>query len=399
MSVRKRTWKTAAGEERQAWIVDYSDQAGKRRMKTFRLKKEADAFETRSRFEITQGTHTPDSASITIAEAADLWIETCAGRRLERSTIDSYRQHIKFHIRPFIGKIKLSQITAPLVREFEDRLRRGDPAPGETVGAARAPAMVRKIIGSLGALMADAQERGLVARNVVRELRSRRQKGVDSRADRRQKGHLKVGVDIPTRQEIRAIVDHLKGRWRAALLTAIFTGLRSSELRGLRWADIDFKNNELHVRQRVDQYREFGAPKSESGERTIPLPPLVANTLKEGNVAGPKREPGLVFPTGTGSPENHANLITRGLIPACIAAGVTKPDANAKYTGLHALRHFYASWCINSKDDGGLGVSAKEPQERWGHSTIAMTLDTYGHLFPRGDDGSELAAAEKALLG
>jgi integrase len=100
MSVRKRIWKTAAGEERHAWIVDYADQAGKRRMKTFRLKKEADAFETRSRFEITQGTHTPDSASISIAEAADLWIETCAGRRLERSTIDSYRQHIKFHIRP-----------------------------------------------------------------------------------------------------------------------------------------------------------------------------------------------------------------------------------------------------------------------------------------------------------
>ena len=96
-------------------------------MKTFRLRKKANVFETRSRFEITQGTHTPDSASITIAEAADLWIETCAGRRLERSTIDSYRQHIKFHIRPFIGKIKLSQITAPLVREFEDRLRRGVP--------------------------------------------------------------------------------------------------------------------------------------------------------------------------------------------------------------------------------------------------------------------------------
>jgi len=197
MSVRKRTWKTAAGEARQAWVVDYADQAGKRRMKTFRLEKEADAFETRSRFEITQGAHTPDSAGITIAEAADLWIETCAGRRLERSTIDSYRQHIKFHIRPFIGKIKLSQITAPLVREFEDRLRRGDAAPGEVEGAPRSPAMVRKITGSFGALMADAQERGLVARNVIRELRSRRQKGADSRADRRQKGHLKVGVDIP----------------------------------------------------------------------------------------------------------------------------------------------------------------------------------------------------------
>src|ERR1700730_8557313 len=196
-------------------------------MKTLKRKKEADAYRSRASVDVRDGVHTPDSASITIAEAADLWIETCAGRRLERSTIDSYRQHIKFHIRPFIGKIKLSQLTAPLVREFEDRVRRGDPSPGEAEGAARSPAMVRKITGSLGALMADAQERGLVARNVVRELRSRRQKGADSRADRRQKGHLKVGVDIPTRQEIRAIVDHLKGRWRPAILTAIFTGLRS----------------------------------------------------------------------------------------------------------------------------------------------------------------------------
>jgi integrase len=73
--------------------------------------------------------------------------------------------------------------------------------------------------------------------------------------------------------------------------------------------------------------------------------------------------------------------------------------SKAKYTGLHAFRHFYASWCINAKEDGGLGLSAKVAQSRLGHSTIAMTLDTYGHLFPRGDDGSELAAAERSLLG
>jgi integrase len=71
----------------------------------------------------------------------------------------------------------------------------------------------------------------------------------------------------------------------------------------------------------------------------------------------------------------------------------------AKYTGLHALRHFYASWCINRKVDGGLELPAKVVQERLGHSSITVTLDTYGHLFPRGDDQAELAAAEKALLG
>lgn len=75
--------------------------------------------------------------------------------------------------------------------------------------------------------MTDAQERGVVARNVARDLRSRRKKGADSRAEKRQKGKLKIGVDIPTRQEIKAIVDHLQGRWRPAILTTIFTGLRS----------------------------------------------------------------------------------------------------------------------------------------------------------------------------
>ena len=106
-----------------------------------------------------------------------------------------------------------------------------------------------------------------------------------------------------------------------------------------------------------------------------------------------------MFPTGNGSPVNHANLINRGLIPSWIAAGVVKPNGLAKYTGLHALRHFYASWCINAKADGGLELSPKAAQGRLGHSTIMMTYDTYGHLFPRGDDGSELAAAEQSLLG
>jgi integrase len=399
MSVRKRLWKTTKGESREAWVVAYVDQACKRRLKTFKRKKEADAYHSRANVEVREGVHAPDSTSATIAEAADLWIETCEGRNLERSTIDNYRQHIKFHLRPFLGRIKLSQITAPLVREFEDKLRRGDPSPGEDKGTARSPAMVRKILGSLGALIGDAQERGLVARNVVRDLRGRRKKGVERRADKRQKGKLKVGVDIPTRQEIKAIVEHLDGRWRPILLTAIFTGLRSSELRGLRWTDIDLKKSELHVRQRVDQYGNFGAPKSESGERVIPLPPIVANTLREWKLACPKSTYDLVFPTGKGTPGNHANLVNRGLGPVQIAAGVIDAAGKAKYSGLHALRHFYASWCINSTADGGLGLSAKAAQGRLGHSTIAMTLDVYGHLFPNGDDGSELAKAEKSLLG
>ena len=71
----------------------------------------------------------------------------------------------------------------------------------------------------------------------------------------------------------------------------------------------------------------------------------------------------------------------------------------AKYPGLHCFRHFFASWCIDRKVDGGLELPAKVVQERLGHASIAMTLDVYGHLFPRGDDAAELAAGEKLLLG
>ncbi|MFZ0101266.1 MAG: site-specific integrase, partial [Pseudolabrys sp.] len=55
-------------------------------------------------------------------------------------------------------------------------------------------------------------------------------------------------------------------------------------------------------------------------------------------------------------------------------------------------------WCINRPADGGLGLPAKLVQERLGHSSIVMTMDVYGHLFPRNDDGAELAAAERTLL-
>ena len=71
----------------------------------------------------------------------------------------------------------------------------------------------------------------------------------------------------------------------------------------------------------------------------------------------------------------------------------------AKYFGMHALRHFYAWWCINRKVDGGQELPLKTVQVRLGHATIAMTADVYGHLFPRGDDAAELAAAERVLLG
>ena len=213
MSVRKRVWTTRKGEQKEAWIVDYTDQHGKRQIRTFHRKKDADDYKATVRVNVRAGVHT--SSKVTVEEVARKWLAD-AEDRLEPSTVESYRQHLKDHIVPYIGAVKLSQLTVPSVREFMDDLRADK----------RSPAMIKRVIGDLGSILADAQERGLVAQNVVRSLNPHKKR---RHAERRQKTNLKVGIDIPSPEEIRAIVAHLKGRWRPLLLTAIFTGLRASE--------------------------------------------------------------------------------------------------------------------------------------------------------------------------
>lgn len=397
MSVRKRSWTTPKGFKKSAWAVDYRDGQDQRRLKTFKTKKEADSFAATAHLEVREGIHVADGASCTVKQAGKLWIasRTRAGR--EQTTIDAYQNHLDRHIGPMIGDKKLTAISVPEVRAFEERL----------LDKGTSPAMVKKVLVSLGSLLADAQERGLVGRNVVRDLSGGRGSS-DHRAQKRAKGRLKVGTDIPTPQEVKAFIAALEGRWRPVLLTAIFTGMRASELRGLPWAAVDFDKKIIRVYQRADRYGEIGRPKSDAGEREIPMTPMVANTLKEWKLKCPKGSMGLVFPNTKGSVEAHSHLCHAGLEPAWLRAGVSVPSAKLsptgeplpapKYAGMHALRHFYASWCINRRSDGGLELPPKVVQERLGHSSIVMTMDTYGHLFPRGDDAEELAAAEASLF-
>jgi integrase len=127
-----------------------------------------------------------------------------------------------------------------------------------------------------------------------------RRGGKERRLERRHKGRLKVGVDIPSVAEIKAFVAAIEGRWRPVLLTATFTGLRASELRGLRWSDVDLERRTVRVHQRADKFNEIGPPKSEAGERVVPLPPLVANALKAWKLECPKGPLGLAFPNASG---------------------------------------------------------------------------------------------------
>jgi integrase len=394
MTVRERTW-IHNGKPGSAWVCDYVDQHGKRHIKTFKLKKDALAFDAQTHVEVSGRIHVADADTITVAAAGKHWISACEDEGLERSTVAQYQQHLRLHIEPFIGTKRLTEISVPAVRAFLDTLK----ANG------RSPALIRAVRVSLGSLLSDAQERGLVVRNAVKDIGRRKAK---KQIAARHVEQVQVGVDLPTPAEVKAILASATGKARIFIMTAVFTGMRASELRGLRWRDLDLVKGVAVISQRADAYQEIGSPKSSAGRRKIPLPPPLVDALKEWKPDCPKGDLDLVFPSGTGAIEYHANIVKRWFHPPQIAAGVSiktdKQDkrGNAimapKYPGLHSLRHFYASWLINRPEDGGHGLPPKVVQEQMGHSSIQVTLDVYSHLFPRGDDGSQMDRAARALL-
>lgn len=375
-SIRKRIWQSG-GETKEAWVADYFDQQRERHLKTFERQKDAKAWLVTALGEVQRGVHTPENASITVAEAADLWLEKGKLEKLEFSTLRQYRHHINLHIVPLIGNQKLAQLSTPTIESFRDALlRKGSRA------------MARKVLASLKSILGEAQRRGLVAHNAAQPVK------VDLK--KRDKGKLVVGRDIPSKEEVQKILSESSGRWRPFFVVAIFTGMRASELRGLTWDDVDFTRKVIRVSQRANLWGEIGAPKSAAGSREIPMTPMVANALKEWRLACPqhheRRRLWLVFPNGNGKVESHANIANRGFYALQLATGMVDKDGKPKY-GLHALRHFFASWAIERE------FSPKRVQALLGHSSIQMTFDTYGHLFPSlEDDHAKFAAGERAIV-
>jgi integrase len=371
MSVRKRL----LGDGEIRWQVDYRDGENKRRHRQFQTKREADAFHARARTEVAAGVHSPDSASITVAEAAELWIARCEREGLERTTILAYQQHVDLHIVPHIGRMKLSRLSAPMVNAFRDQL----------LDSGRSRDMVRRVLASLAALVSEAQARGLVAANNVRAITKTKRKRAEGQGQ----------IEMLSKDELRAIIAATPDRHRPFILTALLAGLRASELRGLLWTAVDLKSGEISVCRRVDRFNKFGPPKSEAGTRTIPMSPLLLNALKAWRLASPKGKLDLVFPNGAGNIENHGNLLARIFWPIQVAAGVTvirqgRPDA--KYS-LHALRHACAALWIEQ------GFGPKRIQVLIGHSSIAQTFDRYGYLFEtRAADTDAMAAISAKLV-
>jgi integrase len=371
-TVRKRTWVTRKGQKKTAWAANYPDQSGTWRLKTFTTKKAADAWLTDTQHELKRGVHTPERDSITVADAAELWLERGRLAGLERGSLRHYATTINLHIVPFVGAVKLARLTAPMVVEFRDELLRQFSRQ-----------TTRLALSRLRTIITEMQRRGLVAQNVVSAVR------VDLR--KREQPKLAIGRDVPSKAEVQQLLAHAQGWWRVFFLTAIFTGMRASELRGLTWADVDFKRRCVSVRQRADQWGTIGRPKSAAGERTIPLVDYVVNSLREWRVASHQSEAELVF-SGPHGVYSHTPLLERWWAQQR-AAGVVDAAGEPKY-GLHKLRHFFASWAIEQ------GFSAMRLQEMLGHSSVKMTFDVYGHLFPSNeDDQARLSEGARTLLG
>ena len=176
----------------------------------------------------------------------------------------------------------------------------------------------------------------------------------------------------------------------ALFYTALFIGMRRSELLALRWQDIDFILSQIYVSRSLHQLRDgsfvFRQPKTAKGRRTVALPPsaiLVLNghrtkqELERAMLGIPLTDDDLVFSTLEGKPL-RPNTVTRAWTTLAARAGL-------KVIRLHDARHTHASLMLKQ------GIHPKIVQERLGHSSIAITLDTYSHVSP----GLQEAAAKR----
>jgi integrase len=375
-TIRKRSWTTRKGETKTAWMADYYDQNGERHRRNFATKKAADSWLVDTSIDIKSGVHIPDRDSITVKQAARLWLERRQLRGTERGSLRVYDQYARLYIEPLLGKKRLVQLSPPLIEEFCDELLR-------RTSKVRAKA----VLTALKMILNDMHRRGFVAKNDALPVRIE-----DNARDERP---VTVGVDLPSKPELQALLQHAVGVGRVRLVAAVLTGMRASELRALQWGDINFERRILSVRRRADWWGAIGRPKSKNGYRDIPMSPLLVNTFKEWRLTcSPTKEgkPDLVFPALNGAVLHHT-MLQASFDEIQRVAGLVDAAGKPKY-GLHSLRHFFASWGIDQ------GFSPKRLQTLLGHGSIRITYDTYGHLFPNEeDDHARLAAAEQALLG
>jgi integrase len=173
--------------------------------------------------------------------------------------------------------------------------------------------------------------------------------------------------------EVRKLLEAAAPEWRLPIEAAVTTGIRQSELLGLKWGDIDWQSSRLHVRRALRDGR-FYDTKSKHSRRVVELPRALLHALKVWRLKCPKGELDLVFPNRAGNPMDAANLIHRGFEPAVRRAGLRK-------IRFHDLRHNAASLLL------AIGIDVVAVPRLLGHSSPVVTLSVYSHAIPRERQG------------
>lgn len=165
----------------------------------------------------------------------------------------------------------------------------------------------------------------------------------------------------------------MRYRWRpyrVILYLLVYTGMRKSEVRGLRWCDVGLVNNLIRVRQRADKLNNIGVPKTAGSRRTIPIPDDLQSILVDWrNHSNPGGEE-LVVKTRRGTPISESNIQNRFWVPV-------QEKARVDRLPLHSLRHYCASALIDS------GLDVVKVASLMGHETASFTLRFYAHLFTK----------------
>ncbi len=341
---------------RNRWVAAISISPGRRKKFYFEKKQDAVKKKNEALRELEQGTLATGTQR-KLGEYLESWIENVHKNNIRISTYVKYKKLIKYIVAD-LGEVWLQKLTPEQVQQFYAKKRK-DGLSSKTV---------HEIHGVLHLALKHAVRWNYVSRNVCDLLDSPR---VVSRR----------GTPL-TLDQARRLLEGIQGhRLEAVLMMAMITGMRKGEILALRWSDVDFERQVLHVLRTVDYIPPYGyvenEPKTQAGKRTIDLPAFFLEMLKQHRVKQSKQR----LKVG----EAWEN---RDLVFADLAGGYLNPihvlrmfkkilqQAGLPHMHFHDLRHSAATILIS------MGIHPKVIQELLGHSDISITLGIYGHLFP-----------------
>jgi len=203
-------------------------------------------------------------------------------------------------------------------------------------------------------------------------------------------GHTEIHTMNET--EIHIFLEYAKStQYYALFYAALFTGMRRSELLGLRWQDVDLLLLQISVNRSLHQLSDkklvFRQPKTEKSRRLIALTPSTASVLRDYYEDQNKQRQALGYDLLKNEDSVFCHHDGKPLLPNTVSHVWEKLAIRTGLKGirLHDARHTHASLMLKQ------GIHPKVVQERLGHSTITTTLDTYSHVTP----GLQQAAANK----